>query len=257
MSGLEMLSNMNFWRTQIPMLRSNKLGDFPDQCDLIPFVQRGNRTTYQGPKKSYIVRWEGRWPDIKAERVYFSLFVPDNLLEDIWANLRTWTLQVKKYGAYAIMGVSYSIWEDDPFPVQLYNLWRIRFTERYLQDHDIYVIPTLDTSPLLRSLSIMSLPPFLPAACIDMQIAVKQGSISSIAWQTYSSELADHTRIDTLYFNGVQSRKNKLWALKNRVASRHLFGSWGHEYRQLLAEKRLQKQHLMPSVPTQRKLVLR
>jgi hypothetical protein len=240
--------NLPFWRSQIPSVRPTMLGEFPDQRDLIMFVQRGHRTTYQGPEKSYILRWEGRWPAIKAERLYISLFVPDPLLEEIWADLRTWTRQVKHYNAYAVMGVSYSVWVDDPLPVQLYNLWRVRFTERYLQDHGVRVIPTLDCSPILRELTVATLPPYLPAAAIDMQVSIKQGSVAALWWQTYGAYLADTIRIDALFFNGIQSRENRLQVLKQGVAARHLFGSWGYDYRELLAKKRL-----LPRVPTQRR----
>lgn len=249
---LKDLFDLDFWKTQIPLLRHKELGDFPDDAaDLITFVQRGDRTTYQGPDKSYIVRWEGRWPDIKAKRIYLCLYVPDPLLEDIWANLKTWTLQVKKYGAYAVIGISYSVWLDDPLPVQLYNLWRIRFSERYLQDHGIRVIPTLIWGGHgITELSLSTLPPHIPAASIDMQLTVKAPLNIKLGFQSHAVQLSN-AAIDSLLFWGVQSRTHKLMCLRYGIAKRHLFSSWGHEYRELLAQKRLRK---LPMTPVQRKI---
>jgi hypothetical protein len=244
---------LDIWRTQFPALRPSMLGEFPDPKDLIMWIRRGDYSTYQGKKKSYLVRYEGTWPRIPAERVYLSLFVPDNLLEEIWYDLAGWTRKAKAYGVYAVLGVSYTVWEDDPLPIQAYNFWRIRFTERYLQDHGIRVIPTLDCSFQLQDFVWSTLPPsgVIPAAAVDVQISLRQSSISKMGFQQYAQEIAEHLDIDKVLFWGATSKQNKLACLRSGLGRKALFTSWGYEYREYIGKK---ERGMLPGVPTQRKI---
>lgn len=238
---------LKYWRMHLPSL-TPLLGDFDD--DPIPYIYRQNRTSYRGPDRSYIVRYEQFWPRIEAKRVYLCLFIPDDELEKIWQNLYAWTQRVRRYNPYAVIGVSFSIWQDDPLIIQLYNLWRTRFVERYLQDHGIRIIPTIAPSRLLIPLIMSSLPPFqLPAVCMDIQSYGKgELLLKRVLGAAMNVYIAKYLRTNQILFWGARSYPNRFLYLRHPLAPRSIFVSLGNEYKNLLAAKRT----MLPTVPVQR-----
>ena len=72
----------------------------------------------------------------KDKTVHF--FLDDYKFEVLWSN-PTKCLEILKYYGQCI-SPTYSIWEMQPYALNLYNMYRSRWVTRYLQENDIKVL---------------------------------------------------------------------------------------------------------------------
>ncbi len=229
---------------QIPRLKPEMVAELPeDPKRLVAFVKRGAYSSYRGPEYSYVFRYgDGRFPDLKADRWYVSLFVPDLILEDrVWRRLRQFVRDLKAWGVYAVLGVSFTIWGDDPLPVQIYNHWRTRYVERYLQDHGIYVVPYVEaTLPLLELVARTT--GRQRSLCVNYQLWRKSRSnedLNVIRGRYIFKYLVERgVYADSILVNGGESVRSKILAFAERMGRKYYFVEWGREYREYLARKR-------------------
>ncbi len=225
-----------------PRLREDMLADLPDT--LITYLKRGDYTTYRGGDHAYVFRYgDGRLPRLPGTW-YVHLFIPDSELEKrVWARLRRFVEELKAARVYAVAGVSFTMWTDDPLPVQLYNLWRIRFVERFLQDNGIRVLPCLDGNIVIMDYVLHTLPRNIPAGSMNVQIEAKhqrKDVAGAMRGFVYTRTMVRVVRPRKVLVCGAEKAQTLVGILAQMGDARPQVVpvQFGKEYREYLAAKR-------------------
>lgn len=231
-----------------PKLREDMIAELPDQ--VVTYFRRRDYSTYRGPEHTYVFRYADRALPRLPGTWIVHLFVPDSVLEKrVWSRLRKFVAELKSANVYAVAGVSFTMWINDPLPVQLYNLWRIRFVERYLQDNGIRVLPCLDGNLYILDYILHTLPKDIPSASTDAQMEAKsRDRLGLMRAAAYTRAVVSAVRPRKLLVCGAEGAKaiahvmNSLGNYRPQV----LTVEFGREYREYLAYRRkeiLSKKH--------------
>jgi hypothetical protein len=82
----------------------------------------------------------------KAQGGALAFFLDDGRLEPLWARPERYTEQFVRSGIRALVEVDFSLWVNDPLPVQLFNVYRQRSLARQWQEAGLLVAPCLNWS---------------------------------------------------------------------------------------------------------------
>jgi hypothetical protein len=82
----------------------------------------------------------------KAQGGTLAFFLDDVRLEALWKAPERYSEQFVKYGIGSLVEVDFSLWVNDPLPVQLFNVYRQRSLARHWQEAGLRVVPCLNWS---------------------------------------------------------------------------------------------------------------
>ena len=96
-------------------------------------------------KSLYFVRYRNRLEGSKDSVLHF--YTQDYRFNSIWTFPSRYVSMFKSF--YSIISPDFSIYENFPYPVQLYNLYRIRMIDCYYINRGVKVIPNISFSSKL------------------------------------------------------------------------------------------------------------
>lgn len=95
------------------------------------------------PDMLFVYKADGKgfWP--KVRRGVMCFYTEDVQFEEVWTQAVDIVKALKMADFKAIVAPDYSTYSNDPAAVQLYNIYRTRWTARYWQKAGIKIIPSL------------------------------------------------------------------------------------------------------------------
>ena len=89
------------------------------------------------------------WRTVATEKAHggmLAFFLDDARLETVWRSPDRYTQQFLRHEVASLVEVDFSLWADDPLPVQLHNVYRQRALARRWQEAGLIVAPCLNWS---------------------------------------------------------------------------------------------------------------
>lgn len=80
----------------------------------------------------------------EAKGGVLGFYVDDDRFESVWNDAVNVARRFRRFGWGALITPDFSVWRDDPLPVQLWSTYRARWCARYWQEVGMKVIPSLN-----------------------------------------------------------------------------------------------------------------
>jgi hypothetical protein len=218
---------------QIPQLREDMIPRVPNNLRYLPatLAQFGKYVDVDPRKYTYVVRYRKKWKrritDMIGEGWILDLNVRDDYLEKyVWSRLQDFVKEVKTSGCKMVFSTYFTVHMDDPLPVYVYNVWRTRFVERFMQDNGIMVVPNMIFSPYWLIFS-MGLPPRVESLC-TVGVSTKSRIYALV---TVYERFAEYVSVgDMVWLSAPNSRSQRSEVLRACKARRHIFLSTSEDF---------------------------
>lgn len=121
--------------------------------DLLPgmLAEHYPKDTYGGSKAQAVSHSPEGWLylhatadwDVKPPGGVLGFYVDDAHFESTWKDAVKWGERIRNQAWDAVVSPDFSVWRDDPFAVQLWNVYRGRWVARYWQELGVKIIPNV------------------------------------------------------------------------------------------------------------------
>lgn len=108
---------------------------------------------------------------VPFDRAILAFFTHDFKWEGWWDKPAVYTTKVLNLGVRTAVAPDFSIWFEDPVVVQMYNIFRIQWMGRFMQEAGIRIIPNVGPliSQELMDLSMVGIPKNPPVVAMQLQ----------------------------------------------------------------------------------------
>lgn len=115
-----------------------------------------------------------KFPDNAAGTGQFlGFYVDDERFESVWNDAVRIVGQVMAYGWAAAIAPDFSLWDNDPYAVQIWNHYRSAWVARYWQEAGVRIIPNLNRpatdDPELAEWLMAGFPTTCPVAAVQVR----------------------------------------------------------------------------------------
>ncbi len=157
----------------IPEIRADRLSkEMPSRC----YVRRIDGDEAQ--KNSILFDRVDAWPK-NAQDCILGYYTDDDRFEQVWTNSVKYLEKVKKHNIKNMITPNFSAFDDFPFAVKIWQLYRSRWVARYWQEAGINIIPDIWMTSLEEKQSIVyeGLPEKIPVAAVQIRTNTKSKDI--------------------------------------------------------------------------------
>ena len=193
----------------LPPLRPDRLGTVPEHLDTWP----GDDLRDLAGPGPYLLVWSVSSRMIDFDMTTLAFYTDDKRFEAAWKDSAGFTTRLLNAGVKQVVMPNYSLYDNMPRAIRIYNAYRSRYVARYFQEAGIYVIPDICWGlPEDLDMIVDGIPEGLPAMSIQIQTGKHKDMTDDGKWFEEETELLARLKPQRLLV--YASKLGREWAEK-------------------------------------------